>query len=204
MKQAICAIILAAGSANRMGKLKQLLPFSDRPMLEHVIDKVLQGNFVEVYTVIGNGAEEIQQHISVHDARFHWLVNEHYQMGQSTSLQLALHHILPYYKNIMIFLGDLPFVTIETIEKVALVGSESLKVNEHPFIVRPTYHHMQGHPVFIGHMTETLANKISGDQGLKSIRHEFTNKRIIPVENEGVIFDIDTPEDYKKAMDILK
>lgn len=204
MKHDICAIILAAGSASRMGKLKQLLPFGHRSMLEHVIDKVLQVNFVEVYTVIGNGAEEVQQHISVHDARFHWLVNEHYQMGQSTSLQLAFHHILPYYENIMIFLGDLPFVTIETIEKVALVGSESLKGHEHPFIVRPTYHHIQGHPVFIGHMTETLANKISGDQGLKSIRHEFTNKKIIPVENEGVIFDIDTPEDYKKAMDILK
>ncbi len=204
MKHDICAIILAAGSASRMGKLKQLLPFGQRSMLEHIIDKVLHMDFVEVYTVIGNGAEEIQQHITIHDARFHWLINEQYQMGQSTSLQLALQHILPRYQHIMIFLGDLPFVTLETIETVAVNGSELLKENEQPFIVRPTYHQMPGHPVFIGHMTEALARKLSGDQGLKSIRHEFTNKMLIPVDNQGVIFDIDTPKDYKKAMDIFK
>lgn len=204
MKHDICAIILAAGSASRMGKLKQLLPFGHRSMLDHIIDKVLQMDFVEVYTVIGNGAEEIQQNISVQDARFHWLINEQYQMGQSASLQLALQHILPRYQNIMIFLGDLPFVTVETIETVATKGSELLKRNEQPFIVRPTYQHIPGHPVFIGHMTETLAKKLSGDQGLKSIRHEFTNKMLIPVDNQGVIFDIDTPEDYKNAMHIFK
>jgi molybdenum cofactor cytidylyltransferase len=36
--QKICGIILAAGSASRMGLTKQLLPYKGKPLLAHVIE----------------------------------------------------------------------------------------------------------------------------------------------------------------------
>lgn len=200
MKQKVCAIILAAGSSSRMGQLKQLLPLGDHSMLEHVIDRVLQMDFTEVYTVIGKEAERIKRNITIHDTRFHWLMNEDYTKGQSTSLKIAWKHLLPTYQHIMIFLGDLPFIHIKTIEKIMMIGHDQIKANKHPLFVRPTNANMPGHPVFIGNMTENLVKGISGDQGLKTIRHAFTSEKIVPVDDPMITFDIDTPDDYKKAM----
>ena len=54
------AIILAAGTSSRMGKPKQLLDLYGKPVLEHVIDAVLDADFTSVTAVIGNEAEKIK------------------------------------------------------------------------------------------------------------------------------------------------
>ncbi len=199
MTPSICAIILAAGTSSRMGKPKQLLLLNERPLLEHVIQRVLAAPFSDVVAVIGNEAEQIQKEISVEDKRFQWLVNENYLSGQSSSLQAGISHVGQQHDGIMIFLGDLPFISDATIQRIMNAGMISLKDYKDSFIIQPSYHGETGHPVFFGSLNRDLIMQIKGDTGAKAIMKNISYRKLLEVEDEGILFDIDTPEIYEKA-----
>lgn len=194
----ICAVVLAAGTSSRMGELKQLLPLHGRPMLEYVIRKVLNNDFMDVYTVLGHQAEQIKAALDITDDNHHWLVNEDYQYGQSTSIKTVLQHIMEEYHHVMIFLGDMPFIKDETVEAVKTSGQALCK--REPFIVRPVHQDMAGHPVFIGNIDENIVAQLGGDSGFRSVKNLFAFRELIPTDDDGVNFDIDTGEDYKIAV----
>lgn len=199
-----CAIILAAGTASRMGVLKQLLPLNDKSILEHVIDKVLVENFSAVYTVIGHESNRVQSEMNILDKRHEWMINDDYLKGQSTSLKKVLQHIYPEHDSAMIFLGDMPFIKSRT---VTLVHSEGIHLNfqqNEPFMIRPRYDGKIGHPVYIGNITENLIEHLEGDSGFRSLKNAFRIKRFIDVEDEGSKFDIDTEEQYRAAIKRLE
>lgn len=200
----VCAIILAAGRASRMGQVKQLLRLGNKTILEHVVHRTLQEDFAEIYTVIGHEALQIQQTILVDDSHFNWLVNENYLAGQSSSLKLAIQQINKKYNHIIVFLGDLPFIKRETIRAVYEAGVKLINENEEPFVIRPTYEGNLGHPVFMGNISQSLFMEMTGDSGAISIMNKIKCKKKIEVEDRGVILDIDTPRDYKYALDILE
>ena len=59
------AIILAAGQGTRMkSKLYKVLhPVCGKPMVQHVVDQVKQLRTEEIVTVIGHGAELVQDQL---------------------------------------------------------------------------------------------------------------------------------------------
>ena len=59
------AIILAAGQGTRMkSKLYKVLhPVCGKPMVQHVIDQVNQLQIEDIVTVIGHGAEKVQEQL---------------------------------------------------------------------------------------------------------------------------------------------
>lgn len=193
-----CAIILAAGTSTRMGQTKQLLSIDGQTILGKIITDILSHPFDKVYTVIGHEAAQIQEEIMIDDSRFEWLYNSEYQKGQSTSLKIALRKALLEFSHVFIFLGDLPLIKKETIVMLLETSLKSVNHYSTTFLVRPMYKGIVGHPVFLGNMTPILTEKIQGDQGIKSIRDEIADKIILPVEDVGVIFDIDTPNSYKR------
>lgn len=195
----ICAVILAAGTSSRMGELKQVLPLDGKPLLEHAIRQALDNDFTEVYTVVGHEAAKIKSKIDITEERHHWLVNEHYGFGQGTSLKKALMHSKDDYRHAMVMLGDLPFIQKETVEMVKFSGMALCRTQTQPFIVRPVHLGQVGHPVFIGNISEQLVEQLEGDVGFKSMKHLFAVMRLIETGDDGVNFDIDTPEDYKIA-----
>ncbi|MDY0393794.1 nucleotidyltransferase family protein [Virgibacillus halophilus] len=165
----IHAIILAAGTSRRMGKPKQLLPFGDNSLLETVIRLVNKWDFSEVLTVIGREAEIIQKEIIVNDPSFRWIINSSFTNGQSDSLKKAMEQIERTPLNAMIFLGDLPLLKEETIQKVLNAGKEKLVQTSKPFVVRPKMKGKVGHPVFFGNAESEWFQQLHGDQGAKPI-----------------------------------
>ena len=203
LNPSICAIILAAGTSSRMGEPKQLLLLNNKPLLEHVIQTVLAASFLEIVTVIGNEAEQIKRKIVMEDERFHWLINEKYLKGQSSSLQAGISHIGKQHDGIMIFLGDLPFISAETIRKIFDAGMTTLKEYKDSFIIQPSYQGKRGHPVFFGNFNRDLFMNIKGDIGAKAIMKDISYRKQLVVEDEGILFDIDTKETYEKAKQYL-
>src|SRR6516225_12282997 len=82
------AIVLAAGTSTRMGKVKQLLPIDGRPVLEHVLDNVRGAEVSEVILVLGHSAETIRQEVRLRDVKV--VMNDNYPQGMGTSLQAGL------------------------------------------------------------------------------------------------------------------
>jgi molybdenum cofactor cytidylyltransferase len=58
--QRIVGIILAAGSAQRMGEPKQLMVYRDKPLLQHVIDAAEASALDEVILVTGASADVVE------------------------------------------------------------------------------------------------------------------------------------------------
>ncbi len=198
-EEKLCAVVLAAGKSSRMGQLKQLMPLQERPLLEHAVQKALDSDFTAVYTVLGYEAGRIKREIDITDERHHWLFNEKYEYGQSTSIKKALMHIMGHYDHVMIMLGDLPFIKGETLEMVKARGKEMCAAERGPFIVRPVHRGEAGHPVFIGNISRDLVEQLDGDQGFKPIKNLFAARQLIETDDDGVIFDIDTGREYREA-----
>lgn len=204
MRQTTSAIILAAGTSSRMGTAKQLLTLGDRPMLAHVIDRTLAGDFSEIIAVIGHEAEAIRHTISIEDSRFRWMVNNDYSKGQGTSLKLAMSQINEHHSGVMVFLGDLPFISPKTIRDIYELGNSMLNEKGEPFVLQPSLKGVAGHPVFFGHVKPGWFQEIQGDQGAKAIMGRFPIRKKLPVEDQGVLYDIDTPDAYKMAQKIYR
>ena len=80
----IGGIILAAGSASRMGQPKQLLPLGSRPMLWHVAQAACQSRLDEVHLITGASAEPVAA--AVNDLPLRIVHNPAWQQGQAGSI----------------------------------------------------------------------------------------------------------------------
>lgn len=205
MKNAeVCAVILAAGTSSRMGRTKQLLKIGDMTLLEHVIRKCLRLPFQAVLTVIGHDAKKIAESIRIEDSRFQWLLNENYHLGQSSSFHAAIRQIRNHYSSFMIFLGDQPYIRNETISLIFRQGMEKAKKSDEPFVIQPIYNSRPGHPVFFGHFDQIDFTAITGDKGAKELIRQMKQRMQIELCDAYIGFDIDSPEDYEKAVKLKK
>jgi len=90
----------------------------------------------------------------------------------------------------LIALADMPYVKSTT---MSLVASQITKATT---IVVPTFEEQRGHPVGFGLRYFVELQQLSGDSGARAIlqRHP-ENVRLLPVDDRGIVKDIDTPAD---------
>ncbi|MEH7524038.1 nucleotidyltransferase family protein [Bacillus sp. JJ1503] len=196
----ICAVILAAGMSSRMGQPKQLLELNGLPLLEHVIRVALSADFSEIITVIGCEAAKIQKSILIEDPRFRWVLNEDYLSGQGSSLKTGIINAGDCHSGVMVFLGDLPFIAESTVQSIYQFGKDLLNKQHESFVIQPEYHGITGHPVFFGHPNRNIFMELQGDRGAKAIMNKIPHRQSISMDDRGILFDIDTPESYDKAI----
>jgi len=66
-------------------------------------------------------------------------------------------------------------------------------------IVRPVYHGLRGHPVLIGAQYMQEARQLQGDVGARQILMNHPEDILeIDVDQDVVLKDIDTPEEYQQ------
>ncbi|USG63363.1 NTP transferase domain-containing protein [Brevibacillus ruminantium] len=219
------AIILAAGTASRMGRTKQLLPLAGKLLLEHVISQVRRFPFSRIHTVIGHDAHLIQEQIYVDDRRFQWLLNPEFKEGLGTSLRKGLQEVIEGIEQreaqssvqgaveaqlqanrkpewlgaaAMVFLADLPFIQENTISQIIARGLEQTQKDRRPFLIHPCYQDTSGHPVFWGNLQADVIKQIAGDRGGGGMRDVL--RMSVTVQDPGICTDIDTPEAYERAI----
>jgi len=180
----ITAIVLAAGEATRFGKCKQLMPLDGKPLLQHVLDRVHRSKVDDVAVILGAWADEIRQHV-----RDRVIINPDYARGMSTSLQAGLRSLPAHAEAVVVVLGDQPFVEPATIDALLDEYRRSRAT-----IVLPTYDGRRGNPVLIDRSLFARAMELRGDVGFRAI---FGQVAEVPVNDRGVIEDIDTIEDFE-------
>ncbi|OIJ11112.1 hypothetical protein BKP37_17030 [Anaerobacillus alkalilacustris] len=193
------ATILAAGCSSRMGTLKQLLPLNDIPVLQHVIEKILVHPFYKIQVIVGYEAWKIKSSIAIDDSRIEWIYNPHYEQGLSTSFLTAFHSLSTSNSAVMFFLGDQPFIDSRVVSSIFQKALVVLNQTTDPFVIRPVLDKKPGHPVLFGHFQSLDLTLVKGDSGGKELINSIRNKILIPLTSSSSFFDIDTPEDYKRA-----
>jgi molybdenum cofactor cytidylyltransferase len=56
----VTGLVLAAGGSKRLGRPKQLLPYGDATLLDHVLGVARECPFDQLLCVIGGGAEGVR------------------------------------------------------------------------------------------------------------------------------------------------
>ena len=185
----VSAILLAAGSSSRMGKLKQLMPLGENTILERTLDNLLGSKATEVIMVLGYKAEEIRKRISGRPVKV--VVNPFYRKGMGTSIAAGLKFVDSQARAVMLVLGDQPYIDSPTINRLIDASSGSQKG-----IVIPTYKGKRGHPLIFARKYDEPLSNLSGDIGGREIISEHPEDALeVPVDCEGIVLDIDTPLD---------
>ena len=91
------AVILAAGEGSRLrpltrSKPKAMLPVANRPIIEYVIDALLENGIREIVVVVGYRKEEVIRHLNKLDAPIQVVVQER-QLGTADALRAAASEI---------------------------------------------------------------------------------------------------------------
>lgn len=189
----VVIILLAAGKSTRMGSQKLLLPFQSKTILEATIDNII--NFKADYKmgVIQSNYSQIMGKYN----EIRWLINENPDEGISSSIRIGVDS-MPMEAQWVIFIqGDMPFISGESINKLY----NQVK-NSNFTIARYVFEGKRGNPViFNGKWFEEL-KRLKGDKGGQQIIMNNKN-HVLEIQGDwSNTFDIDTPEDYQKALEI--
>ena len=189
---AISALLLAAGKGERMGGVKQLLSLGEQRMIEASLHNLQVSRCDEIIVVLGFAADEIRPLVGGKE-RVTVVINPRFEEGMSTSIQQGLREISPHTTGILIALADQPFIPPEVIN--ALIEGFATGAQG---IVLPSYEGQRGHPVILDRKKyEGELRALKGDVGGKEIVGKHPEDVLeVEVASQGVLMDIDAPEDY--------
>lgn len=108
------AVILAAGQGTRMkSKLYKVLhPVCGKPMVQHVVDQVLQLGLEKLITVVGFGAEQVKAQIG---SKSEFALQEE-QLGTAHAVMQAAPYLQDKDGVTLVVCGDTPLITAETMK----------------------------------------------------------------------------------------
>jgi len=189
----LAAIVPAAGSGYRMGSLKPLLPLGRQTVIERVIRAFHTAGVTDVRVVVGHGAAELIPIIE--RARAGWIENPHFDRGMLSSIQIAVADLPPGVEGFFLLPADIPLIR---------PGTLAALVEEWPRcgcrILYPTFAGRRGHPPLVSSACkeEILAySGTAGMQGFLTLRDADAAE--LPVADAGILFDMDTRQDYQEA-----
>jgi molybdenum cofactor cytidylyltransferase len=193
MSLSVSAIVLAAGSASRMGSQKQLLQLGDKTLLEHTLESVRASQVQRIVVVLGSAAEEIRPHIPLAE-NVKVVVNDAFQAGMGSSLQCGLAALDPQADATLVVLADQPLVRPATLNR--LIEDYG---RHKPQILIPLFRGFRGNPVLVDRSVFPEIAALHGDTGCRAIFGDhLDNIRKIAVDDPGVLLDTDSPRDLKQ------
>jgi molybdenum cofactor cytidylyltransferase len=184
----VAGVVLAAGGSTRMGTPKQLLEWEGQPMVRAVAEKAIKAGLDPVMVVTGASHREVVG--AIDDLRVQITRNIDWEMGQSTSVKVAINSLPDDIGAVIIFLVDQPKVPVRFIETLIDTHARTLA----PIVV-PMVDHMRGNPVLFDKSTFEDFSDIEGDVGGRQIfsRYSLT---WVPWVDSSVFADVDTIDDY--------
>jgi len=125
------AVILAAGEGSRLrpltrSKPKAMLPVANRPIIEYVIDALLENGIRDIVVVVGYRKEDVIRHLNRLDAPIQVVVQER-QLGTADALRAAESEITDDF---LVLPGD-NYINAESIARIKKEQNAML-VAEHP------------------------------------------------------------------------
>jgi molybdenum cofactor cytidylyltransferase len=187
-----------------MGRDKALLPWPadsiSGTFLSGAIDVLAPTT--EMVIVVA-GANEPSLRGVVYARAGYLVVNPEPERGQFSSLRVGLKAVLDRgHDGAVVMLVDRPPVARATIEYLQAVLAESSE--EEVWAVVPTFGGKHGHPMVMGRDMIEAFLRAPAETTAKEIRAERQDRvRYIEVNDENVVRNVNTPEEYAQASQAL-
>ncbi len=188
-------ILLAAGSSERMGQAKQLLPWGEKPLIEYQVELLLKSGS-PVIVVLGANANSISPVIGKY--KIEVVLNENWKSGMGSSVACGvkrLVEIFPDASGVLIALVDQPLIPLSHFIDLM----EKFQSGEKQIIASKGDSGWLGVPaLFDTHYFNELKS-LTGEQGAKQIINRY-NESVLSVKCGVFLADIDTPASYQKLL----
>jgi len=183
----VAMVISSAGMSTRHPPNKLLIKLDDRPVIVKTISTFIDLG-MDIFVVVGHQKALIESALSSSSLKnINTIHNPDYKMGMSTSIKAAVRQIRDQYEYLCFSNGDLPFISTETVSYLL----EELYSSK-PLLLAPSFKKRIGHPVFFRAELFDELESITGDKGGRKIIKKHSDEMIVlPVEDEGVIMDMD-------------
>lgn len=188
-------IILAAGSATRMGRPKQLLSYQGRSLILHAVEVALASLCQPIVVVLGAYVEQIKPELMPKAVQV--VENSQWQEGMSSSIRAGISMLLKTNSKldaVIISLADQPLVSPQIFNQLIKSYQETQKV-----IIASKYNETTGVPALFSNALFPELMQLEGDKGAKALIQKYIDTGLILLIPEAAI-DIDTPDDYKQLL----
>ena len=188
-------IILAAGSSSRLGTEKQLLPWSDKSLIQHAVTESLKLKGVKTLVVLGYHAALIKEEIKYYGVDI--VENQNWDIGIGSSISCGVKRVSEnvVFRGVLISLVDQPLLDYQYLKKMIACFQKD--------ITRPVateYNLKLGVPAIFPKVYFRDLIDLQGDEGAKKILN--TVDIIKTINAVGLHLDIDTFEDYEKVKNV--
>ena len=192
MKANCSVIVLAGGNSERMSFPKSFLMIGGKTFLERICNQYLISGVKDIHVVMNkmflsnkwsNYSDSIRSYVN-------FIENKQQELGRFHSIKLGAEKIKEsdycFVQNI-----DNPFVSEEII---SLLWKNRIRNG----FVSPSCKGISGQPVLISkEIIQSINSSLDGEINLRDILRNY-EKNIIEVNNERILCNINTREDYEK------
>ncbi|MDE3090154.1 MAG: putative selenium-dependent hydroxylase accessory protein YqeC [Chloroflexota bacterium] len=193
----VAAMVLAAGGSTRMrGRVKQLLPWRDKTLIENAIGVATASAASEVLVILGAHADKIRPLVQRASARV--VINRDWETGQASSIRAALNARSPKIGAAIFINADQPLLTTAVIDQII----QRYRETDAP-IVAPLYAGTRGSPVLFDHVFFDELKSLQGEQGGRALLAKYREQiQWVEFADARLAQDIDTPEEYENILEI--
>jgi molybdenum cofactor cytidylyltransferase len=174
---------------------KLLLEVGGRPVLTRVLAAFANAPVAEVVVVTGADHDRVAALVEEEESA-RPVHNPDFELGMASSIRRGVQAATEHAAGVVVCPGDLPFLSSDVVQSLCDV----FVAQDPSRVVRPIYEERPGHPVIFDASFRGALVSIRGDQGARGVvrRNEDALTRV-PVEDDGVCVDVDTPEALRRA-----
>ncbi len=190
------AVIIAGGHSSRMGTPKPLLPLGNTTAVERTADIFRQAGLTDILVVLGCRSDETA--VVLDKSGIRYIINENFEDGMFSSIKKGVKSISEKdSKSRAFFLlpVDCPLVRPYTILRLMDTYDKFIMP-----VIYPVFNGDTGHPPLIDMRCADRILEWKGDGGLRELLKEYDDSSVkLELNDPGIIFDMDIPDDYRKA-----
>ena len=187
----IGAVVLAAGRSTRMGQPKMVLPWGRTTVIGNVISTLDAAGVEPVIVVIGSSAEMVRE--ALLGTRSEIVFNPDYETDNMLiSLRWGLSQMPGDVHAALVVLGDQPQIQEQVVQQILAEYRDTPKK-----IIIPSFQMRRGHPWLIDRSLWSELSSLPEQVTLQAwLKLQSDNIHHTDVENDSILRDLDTPEDY--------
>ena len=189
----VAGVILAAGEASRMGRLKQVLEWEGPPLVRHAAETALAAGLSPVVVVVGAQAARVAAAVAGLPVRV--VEATDWASGQAASVKRGLFEVSTQAGAVVFLLADQPQIPGTLVRSLREAHAQTLSS-----IVAPLVDGQRGNPVLFDQRTFTDFEMLEGDKGGRAL---FSRYRVnwVPWHDDRPLADVDTEADYAHLLE---
>jgi len=186
----IDGVILAAGYSSRAKTFKMELEIDKKAILQRCIES-LYDECNKIIVVSGYKHEKIEKLVKDY-SKVQIVYNEEFHKGMFSSVKKGIQNVTA--KRFLLSPGDYPLISKAVVKRI---------LEEEDEIVIPSFNKRGGHPILLN---SNLIKEILLEPEDSNLKIYLSKKQrsYLNIDDEGILLDVDTIEDYNYVKRIIK